>query len=193
MHPFPRYFRTAALFTIACAPACAGDASPSLGIEHAPIATEHGTQAEVVTRIYGDPVLSAMSFSEPTWVSSGGCSATMIGPNVLFTAAHCGDQDGTATFYTYQNANYNQLFQEQFTCHVLVNTFHHSDVVLAFCDPNALGENPGDKYGYLDLDASAPTVNQSVRSFWYNPIGSLNLGWAEIYSEGAVTATNVNI
>jgi hypothetical protein len=157
----------------------------------APIATEHGGGvAQVATRFYGDPDRTLVGYAVP---DVGGCTATMIGPNMLMTASHCGDTDRYATFHLYRNLNYSQPTTESFYCRILLNTFHHSDIALLFCDPNSSGENPGDKYGYLDFDVSAPTLNEQLYSFWYNPIVSLGLGWDLIYSNGKVTDTSANI
>jgi hypothetical protein len=156
-----------------------------------PIASEHGGGiAQAAPRLYRSPDVTLTGYAIP---SIGGCTAEMIGPNVMMTAAHCGDGDPTATFFVYRNEDPTNLVTESFSCHILINTFWGTDFTLHFCDPNAAGESPGDKYGYLDFDHSQPAIGQSVYSYWYNPIGSLGLPNAEIYSQGAVTSTTTVI
>ena len=180
---------------LASAMVAAGCGAPpdrgDVGSARQEIATEHpGGVAQSAPRLYTSPDVTLTSYAVP---DVGGCTGEMIGPNFMMTAAHCGDGDHTATFYTYRNQDPLQPSTESFYCHMLLNTFWRTDMTLSFCDANASGENPGDKYGYLDFDHSQPTVGQPVYSYWYNPIVSLGVGWGEIYSLGKVTDVNAVI
>lgn len=146
--------------------------------------------AEVASRLYSDADATLTGYAV---ASVGGCTGQMIGPNMMMTAAHCDDVDRNATFFVYRNQDPAQLVTETFFCRILLNTFAGSDLTLYACDPNAAGENPGDKYGYLDFDPTQPTVNQKVYSYWYNPVASLGLNQALIYSAGKVTTTSAGI
>lgn len=155
------------------------------------IASEHGAGvAQAAPRLYRSPDVTLTGYAIP---ATAGCTAEMIGPNVMMTAAHCGDGDPIATFFAYRDEDPMSLVTESFSCHILINTFWATDITLHFCDPNGAGENPGDKYGYLDFDHSQPVIGQSIYSYWYNPIASLGLSNAEIYSKGAVTSTTTVI
>ncbi|MGZ3427674.1 MAG: hypothetical protein ACXVCV_13545 [Polyangia bacterium] len=177
---------------VALAAIAAGCGAPaggagSTGDTQQAIATEHaGGVAQMAPRLYTSPDVTLSGYAVP---DVGGCTGEMIGPNFMMTAAHCGDGDHWATFYTYRNQDPKQPQTEAFYCHMLLNTFWRTDMTLSFCDPNGAGENPGDKYGYLDFDHSQPTVGQAVYSYWYNPVDSLGVGWGEIYSLGKVTDT----
>jgi hypothetical protein len=157
-----------------------GDAQQAIAAEHG------GGIAQMAPRLYTSPDVTLTGYAVP---DVGGCTGEMIGPNFMMTAAHCGDADHTATFYTYRNQDPTKPQTEGFYCHMLLNTFWRTDMTLSFCDPNGAGENPGDKYGYLDFDHSQPTVGEAVYSYWYNPVVSLGVGWGEIYSIGKVTDT----
>jgi len=134
------------------------------------IAQEHANGvAQVASRLYTDPDLTLTSYAVP---DVGGCTGEMIGPNIMMTASHCGNNDRPATFWVYRNQDPAHLITEVFNCHILLNTSWKTDVTLHYCDPNAAGESPGDKYGYLDFDHSQPYVGQPVYSYWYNPINS---------------------
>jgi hypothetical protein len=174
---------------------CAGGDAPTDSTSAA-ISSEHTNGvAELSARLYkvslADQTL--VSYAVPYTPSGLACTGEMIGPNFMMTASHCDDTDRRAIFYTYRNQDQTKLVTESFNCHVLLNTFWRTDITLHFCDPNAAGENPGDKYGYLDFDVSTPAVGQTVYSYWYNPINSLGLGNAEIFSQGSVFSNSAVI
>ena len=174
-----------ALAGLGCSATSHSDDSPSASAQSIRSEQPNGV-AQVVTRIYQDAELARLSYAFP----DTNCSATMIGPNIMMTASHCTDSDRDITFHTYRHLDFTLHSNETFHCRILLTTYTHSDLSLYFCDPNSRGENPGDKYGYLDFDPSAPTVGERVISFWYNDIQSLGLSWDEIYSEGLVQSTN---
>ncbi|NOU26742.1 MAG: hypothetical protein HOO96_02455, partial [Polyangiaceae bacterium] len=153
-----------------------------------------GGVAERVVNYYNNPVVARVSYATPSFFSAGGCSATMIGPNVLMTAAHCGQQRSSAVFRVYRNLDLSSQETETFTCDPLVSTFCDADTVLYYCRPNAQHQNPGDKYGYLDFDTSVPPVGTRLFSVWSNSIDNQGIGvqGALLYSEGQVTANNDN-
>jgi hypothetical protein len=149
-----------------------------------------GGTAEVVARRYGDPEIARVSYATGLFMGAGSCTAAMIGPNVMMTAAHCGPRDTeTMTFRTYRNGSTTTSDAETFSCTWLGQTFSETDLSLHYCSPNGAGENPGDKYGYLDFDPSAPAVGQKVYSVWWNPIDGQTSD-ARLYSEGNVTSTS---
>jgi len=171
-----------------CSPG--GDRSNTAQGQQAIASEQPNDVAQLAPRLYTSADVTRAGYAVP---DVGGCTGEMIGPNMLMTAAHCGDNDKTATFYTYRNQSPSEQSTESFYCHILLDTFPHTDIALAFCDPNAAGENPGDKYGYLDFDHSQPAVGENLFSYWYNPIVTLGVGWGEIYSIGKVTTTDTVI
>ena len=179
---------TLGLLASACGEA--GLADETTGTIDQEIATERPGVVQVAARMYSDPELARVSYAMP---DIGGCSATMIGPNTLMTASHCGDVDRDVVFKVYRELDPFQVQTEWFHCRILVNTFYHTDLTLFFCDPNAAGENAGDKYGYLDFDVHAPTVGQAVYSYWHNPVDSLGLTSALLWSGGNVTSTTTTV
>src|SRR5262249_12906224 len=119
--------------------------------------------------------------------------------NVLMTAAHCGYNDyagnlpdKVATFKVARGGGWSD--SESFLCHKVFTTWGGGsvggpyDLMALYCDPNARGENPGDKYGYLDFDPSTPTVGESIYSLWANSLDSTAEQDARIYSLGTVAA-----
>src|SRR5688500_8703092 len=72
-------------------------------IEQAVIAERPG-QVEYAFRNYANANIARVQLAAPKWQ---GCSATMIGPNIVLTAAHCGPaeaeevQTAPLTFMTY--------------------------------------------------------------------------------------------
>jgi hypothetical protein len=195
--------RLASLLSAAGVAAVAACSSQPVSLERTnfaslPIAQEQPNGiAQVSSRIYNvgsDAALNAtfMSASMPT-MDFGSCSAEMIGPNVGLSASHCGDSTThVLSFYTYRNLG-TTADSEDFSCQQLVNTFGDSDMLVMYCPPNAAGVSPGDKYGYLDIDHSAPAINNLVYSYWYNNITSLGGGLFQIYSTGAVTSITDSI
>lgn len=157
-----------------------------------PIAMERGDQVQVVARKYDpvdDPEVTLKSYAAP----SSNCSGAMIGPNLYMTASHChptpGDPIYFATFTVYDRSDPTRPRSEAFACKTLYHTWPRSDLILAFCEPNALGENPGDKYGYFDLDSTPPQPEQLLYSLWSNEVKSLGLKDAALYSEGRIIST----
>jgi hypothetical protein len=77
---------------LACAGPDEGDSLEATDTVDEPrIATENpnGSPAEIIARRYlVDPDVTAVSYAATGIV--GGCSATLIGPNLVLTAAHCG-------------------------------------------------------------------------------------------------------
>lgn len=154
-----------------------------------------GGAERVYFRYDQDPNVTLASYAA---VNFSGCSGTMIGPNLLLTAGHCGPNRGPIWFRAYRSAT--STVTEVFNCDYLLQTFPDTDLLLEYCGPNAAGVNPGDKYGYLDLDievarsgqflytASRDRANASrdVYSIWTNPITDLGISDAMLYSEGRV-------
>lgn len=161
------------------------------------LSSEHlGGVADAVWRHYSDPEVAKSSYASPALFVPGGgqvrCSAAMIGPNILLSAAHCGLGPWTASFLQYPHQDNADKNFEDFSCAHLVNTWHSSDLALYFCEPNPQNVNPGDKYGYFDLETSPPQVGQPVYSIWANPLDNPAPPQYDVrfYSSGTVTATN---
>ncbi len=161
---------------------------PVIDVAVQAIANERsGGVAEVIGGRYAsNPDVTLASYAT---ADMDGCSATMIGPNFVMSAAHCGAFAHNLTFRTYRDGSRTLSDTETFRCEHLIQTFPETDLLLLHCAPNAAGESPGDKYGYLDLDASLPRVGQNLYSIWTNPVDSLGLPSAQIYSAGQVTST----
>lgn len=122
------------------------------------------------------------------------CNGVMIGPNTYFTASHCGAPANVPiVFRTYRNGSTSVSDTETFYCNQLIQTFNDTDGGVFYCAPNAAGQNPGDKYGYVDFDITDPTVGTPVYSLSANCIanGSVPID-ARMYTYGNVTATNDN-
>jgi hypothetical protein len=149
------------------------------------------------------PEVTARSFAN---VAINGCSGTMIGPNILLTAAHCRVEFFTsAAFRAYVGANEQRV--ESFRCQYLIHGWPETDIALAWCDPGADGVNPGDRWGYLDLDVDITPARQvgegnsrqrvrtgmPVYSIWQNPIETLGPGGHMLYSAGTITNTTTSI
>lgn len=176
----------------------APEAAPELGTQSQQILAEQwGGVAEAVWRWYGDPEVLRSSYASPAlfFVGGGGifCSASMIGPNMLMTAAHCGETpEITASFLTYASNSSGAAAKrwEDFRCKSLVSTWHSSDLVLYYCEPNAAGQSPGDKYGYFDFDTRPLSVGTQVYSLWGNPLETPTYEYdVRFYSRGQVTST----
>jgi hypothetical protein len=123
-----------------------------------------------------------------------GCGGSMIGPNIMMTAAHCGDRGGI-NFRTYPDGGAggpNVFTISSYTCHWLVSSFADSDITLHFCDPGADGVSPGDRFGYLDMENRRPAVGDLVYSPWTNQQPSTNVPYALMYSPGKITRTNLS-
>lgn len=173
--------------------ACAVDESETLAEDELPIAAERPGEVEVAVRMYSDPDIAAVSFASPRAV--GGCSSTMIGPNLLMTAAHCGPNAETVTysakFTTFRNGDPENRVSETFACRALINSWPLADLQLSYCDPNAAGESPGDKYGYLGFDTRPVAVGEEVYSIWWQAVDELTTtDYLPLYSPGEVTTTS---
>jgi len=164
------------------------------------IATEQpGGVAERVYFHYENPEVALRSYAA---ADVNGCSGTFIGPNVMMTAGHCGQGNRNATFRLYTAAA--TQITEPFSCQYLTHSFADTDLNLYWCSANAQGENPGDKYGYLDFDIVVDPVTgfdytasrnllingTALYSIWMNPINSIGGGWHSIYSQGAIDNLN---
>jgi hypothetical protein len=142
----------------------------------------NGYIAEVVARRYmTDPDVTFWSYS----AASYGCTATMIGPNIAMTAAHCGFNDQWLTFKVNRDMDPAREESETVRCTSLLQTFDDTDLHLLYCPPIG-GVNTGDKYGYMDLDLDGPRVGDHVYSLWNNPLKDLDPGNYMLYSEGEV-------
>lgn len=140
----------------------------------------------VAGQYYTNPDIAVSQWAE---ASTGGyCNGVMIGPNVYLTAAHCGG-GGPITFRTYRNGGTSVSDTETFNCSYMVQTFNDTDASIHYCAPNAAGQNPGDKYGYVDFDVSPPTVGQQIYSVSANlqATGSIPFD-ARMYATGQVTS-----
>ena len=159
-----------------------------------------GGVAQRVYFFYEDPDVAMRSYAA---VDIGGCSGTMIGPNVMMTAGHCGGPNKNATFRLYTAAN--TQITESFSCQYLLTTWPDTDLQLYWCSANTNSEHPGDKYGYLDFDIVVDpvsglfnysasrnllTMGTDLYSIWMNPIDSLGPGWYSIYSKGEISNLN---
>ncbi|MEO8672911.1 MAG: trypsin-like peptidase domain-containing protein [Tahibacter sp.] len=174
--------------------------SPSVDVSNGPQPSVIAERAEVTYafRQYGNADFASVSYASPEY--NGGCSSTMIGPNIVLTAAHCGPAEGAANqnanlrFVTYRD-NETQRNQEIFTCRRLIHGWPLHDLSLAWCDPNAAGINPGDKYGYLDVETRAPLIGDRVYSIWWNPVtqGATGSAMVPLFSSGFVKQTNATI
>lgn len=195
-----RIVLAAALAPLALLATACGDVSPApdgpTSRTVQAVAAERPGLVEFAYRYYDDPRIARTAYASPNW--NGGCSATMIGPNILLTAAHCGpaeadaNQVGTATFATYRNDQTNML-SETFSCRRLIHGWPRHDLAVFFCDPSG-GVNPGDKYGYLDVETRAPSVGDAVYSIWQNPVDGAGIThMTPLYSAGHVVSTTEKI
>lgn len=141
-----------------------------------------------VTSYYDDPLFSANSYAS---VSIPGCSATLIGPNILMTAAQCGADSQlsiTATARAYRGHNLFAPRVETFSCNLLFHTFPETDIAIYHCPNNGPWGGPGDRYGYLDIDHAAVEDDEWLGSVWTNAIGNLGISAASLLSIGHVDA-----
>src|SRR5262249_30031373 len=88
------------LIHLGCAATTTGD--PETATSNDAITSEVAGKAEIVVRHYDDPEVARVAFASG---DIGNCSATMIGPNVMMTAAHCNGTDKTMTFRTYHRGS----------------------------------------------------------------------------------------
>ncbi|WP_164008304.1 hypothetical protein [Pyxidicoccus trucidator] len=101
------------------------------------VAEQPGGVAEAVWRWYGDPDIAKSSYASPVWYHPGGgsivCSSTMIGPNLMLTAGHCGwGNTLTLSFLTYAADDNAAKRFEDFTCQAMLSTWHSSDLNLYY-------------------------------------------------------------
>jgi hypothetical protein len=133
------------------------------------------------------------------------CSGSLIGPNMLMSASHCGPmgQDVTLEILSNRGASkYTNFVRENFTCTPIMRTFQDTDLMLYFC-PSINGVAPGDKYGYLDFEIARfssgrldvpnslnrATVGTPVRTFWWNNlVQPTSLSRVVFVSNGAITS-----
>lgn len=181
------------LLALALCPGACGTGDAPVAAASSAILAERPGLVEAVWKLYSNGEAARVSYASPALflpgMNSNLCSAAMIGPNILMSAAHCGQAEVLASFLGYAANNNTSTVWENFNCHSLLSTWHSSDLVLYYCDPNAAGQNPGDKYGYLDFDSRAPAVGSGVYSVWANPIASQSIADARLYSWGQVTST----
>lgn len=176
------------VISVLAASACGGE-DPALGGGPAAISSENpgGHTVEVISRRYlRDSDVTFHSYAANGIV--GGCSATMIGPNIAMTAAHCGFNNHTMGFLVYRNLDHRQHRVETVQCRHLYQTFADTDLLLMFC-PAINGVNPGDRYGYLDPDTMRPVKGDRVYSIWKNPVDNLPPAEYMLYSDGKVVST----
>ncbi len=165
----------------------------------------------VVERVYWqyfNPDVALRSYAAVDRVS--GCSGIMIGPNIMMTAGHCGPSTDKARFRMYKSiaglcggmSEGDQSIQD-FPMEWVLNVFPHTDLQLVYCHA-VNGVNPGDKYGYVDLDIIMTpqgvldyTASRNLLapatplySIWFNPINNIN-GWHSLYSEGTLSDLNI--
>ncbi|AKF84867.1 hypothetical protein MFUL124B02_05590 [Myxococcus fulvus 124B02] len=182
-----------------CLWACEGAQAPvdDSGTRAQPIVAEQPDGvAEAVWRWYDDADFARASYASPVWVHPISenilCSATMVGPNFMLTAAHCGlVPDIVLRFVTYGEDRHAAMRTEDFACHALYSTWHSSDLALYHCPPDASGVSPGDKYGYVDFESRAPAVGDAVYSLWGNPLETPSplLIDVRFLSKGVITST----
>ncbi len=150
------------------------------------IATQNpnGATAEIMaTRYLIDPDVTMVSYAATG--PSSGCSGTMIGPNIALTAAHCGYNDHNFGFQTYREQDPQQAEREYVLCEPLYQTFSDTDMLLMYCPP-INGVNPGDRYGYVDLDPRQAQVGDQLYSVWRNPVDDVGGGQHMLFSDGEV-------
>ncbi|WP_437767117.1 hypothetical protein WMF27_20865 [Sorangium sp. So ce281] len=171
------FFRTAPLLGILVTTGCAATAGVD-ELDDEPVGEAESALAAEMTLSPNQRIVNAaclytanpdVAVSQFAEASPGGyCNGVMIGPNVFFSAAHCGGGPTTITFRTYRNGSTAVSDTEGFTCDAMAQTFNDTDGVLFFCWPNAAGENPGDTYGDVDFDVSPPVVGQQIYSISAN-------------------------
>ena len=132
------------------------------------------------------------------------CSGIMIGPNMMLTAAHCGAEwISGVKFIAYTTPT--AKIEDAYPCRSLLFGWPETDVTLAWCGAKN-GINPGDRWGYVDLDVdvdarlklfpaffpSRVVTGRPIYSNWWNPIDSLGPGDHMLVSEGAIGDTHAS-
>ncbi len=145
-----------------------------------------------VTDYYLNPLYAETSYATP---DIPGCSATMIGPNMLITAAHCG-ADGNltldATGRVYRERDLLQPQTEVFDCNLLFHTFPETDLAIYHCPDPAFGQSLGDRFGWVDVEPTDPAQYSYVFSVFSNGINDIaGVGAASLLTMGFVSETNV--
>jgi hypothetical protein len=127
----------------------------------------------------------------------------MISPHLCMTAAHCGGPDNAHRVVMFFHIDplgpvgpqsqqlsegYNavslpwQLFVEQSG----ERSSQISDFMLWWVESGSDGVPPGIKYGIFELSAAPTQLDESVYSFWRNPVDDLRLADTLLYSSGKV-------
>ncbi len=165
------------------------------------IADETGSINNGVRRItpyYTNKQWSSASYASPRIVADDvTCSATMIGPNLLMTAAHCGvDPDPDAEVFTrvYRERDITMAQQEDYECHLLFHTFPETDLAIFHCPPEGSQLSLGDRYGWVDIDPQKPALGDTVFSTFHNPISDLAdpNTWHSLLTRGTVLDSSVD-
>jgi hypothetical protein len=161
-----------------CTTPTAGDDEP-LGVRTDAFKAETAT-TKLIHRAYaGEPDVTLRSYAVFTQ-GDDSCTGTMVGPNVAMTAQHCFPNPATLpaskiVFRTFREDG-QRFGEESFVCESVLSAWGIDgdrlpyDLTLLHCPPNAAGENPGDKYGYLDFDTSDPVVGEKLYSVWRNTL-----------------------
>lgn len=131
------------------------------------------------------------------------CSGIMIGPNMMLTASHCGAEwISGVKFIAYTTPTVK--IEDSYPCRTLLFGWPETDVTLAWCGAKN-GVNPGDRWGYADLDVDVdarlrllPTLlsnrvvtGRPIYSIWWNPIQTIGFGDHMLYSDGTIGNTHV--
>ena len=120
-------------------------------------------------------------FAEAAWASpdTPGCSGTMIAPNLLMVASHCGADWRTEIEVqgrVYRDRDLGQKLEEDYDCSLLFHTFPETDLAIYHCPP-APGElSLGDRFGWADVDVSHVYEGQILFSVFSNSLVSFAPG-----------------
>ncbi|MEM7153741.1 MAG: trypsin-like peptidase domain-containing protein [Myxococcota bacterium] len=169
------------------------------------IATETATASGGVRRVtdyYLNPLYAETSWATPATESVSaptglGCSATMIGPNILVTAAHCGADAPSMTMMdvtgrVYRERDVTEQRTEQYTCNLLFHTFPETDLAVYHCPTTSSGVSLGDRFGWVDVDVSEPTLYGYIFSVFNNKIDNVPAaGDASLLTSGHIAQLEV--
>jgi len=180
--------------------ACGGPPPEAVDVDTStqPITSEQPNG--VAQRVWNQYLDGDVALRSYALMDTGGCSGTMIGPNVMMSAAHCSGAPKTIRFRLYRTLT--TVDTEAFNCRYLTHGYPETDLILFYCDPNAAGENPGDKYGYVDFDIDITStgsldylasknrvsVGANIYKVWQNPITNLGINDAMLYSSGSISS-----